>query len=781
MHRIFKAPLFILIFSPLLFSQSFHSIPTVIQDKFNFVIEQQSLSGLTINFSIDETLIKDAVKNRNPELLQVSRYLAIPNGVMPSVKIISSRQKTYKNFDLPNNNITTDNPVDFSRSIKIRGMEGVKLEVKPFQYELSSGNLVVFDKLRLDITFVSGYGSFGEDRLRNRWWDQIYNYIFLNYESLPAMEYKFVPDAIDEGFEYVIITPDNPDYLSWADSLRNFRTLQGINTEIVTLSEIGGNDATLIENFIDDAYTTWVIPPAAILFLGDYGNGPATGNGIISPVYNGYCVSDNIYGDVDGDNLPEIIVSRITAQNAANLESVISKILNYERNPPSLYDFYDHPLCVSGWASTGASVLCSEIIFGFFENVLGKQPTRQYAGYGGGAPTVWPSDAYSNSLIQIFGPIGLGYVPATPSYLTNWTGSASGINGAINNGTFTIYYRGQGSETSWAEPAYTVSNLSGLNNYFPPFVASIASLTGKFNYGGDCLAEAFLKHPNGAIGVIAASEVTYSAVTGDYGWGLYDYFWSEFLPGVQASLPYRGVLPAFANAAAKYFLQYNSSLFYNQQQREVTYHLFHYFGDAFSTVYTELPQYLTVSHDTIIIPGQTSFTISADEDALISLTVDGEIIAVENGTGLPMDIVIPSQSEGDTIVVTVTKQNYYRYSKTVAVQQPTNFVINEDPLIESFVLSQNYPNPFNPSTKIQFSIPTSPVSSLLVKGRTKEGLVTLKVYDVLGNEIITIVNEEKTAGEYAVEFNATGLPSGIYFYTLRAGSFVETKKMTLMK
>jgi photosystem II stability/assembly factor-like uncharacterized protein len=105
-----------------------------------------------------------------------------------------------------------------------------------------------------------------------------------------------------------------------------------------------------------------------------------------------------------------------------------------------------------------------------------------------------------------------------------------------------------------------------------------------------------------------------------------------------------------------------------------------------------------------------------------------------------------------------------------------------------FYLSQNYPNPFNPSTKIKFTIPTPPVSSPLVKGRTKEGSVTLKVYDLLGREVATLIKEEKPAGEYEVEFNSVShsgnvrnLPSGIYFYQLKAGEFSETKKMILLR
>ena len=86
----------------------------------------------------------------------------------------------------------------------------------------------------------------------------------------------------------------------------------------------------------------------------------------------------------------------------------------------------------------------------------------------------------------------------------------------------------------------------------------------------------------------------------------------------------------------------------------------------------------------------------------------------------------------------------------------------------TFSLSQNYPNPFNPNTKISFALP-------------KQELVTIKVFDVLGNEIATLVKKEKSAGTYQVEFNATNLPSGVYLYKIHAGDFVQTKKMILLR
>jgi photosystem II stability/assembly factor-like uncharacterized protein len=98
----------------------------------------------------------------------------------------------------------------------------------------------------------------------------------------------------------------------------------------------------------------------------------------------------------------------------------------------------------------------------------------------------------------------------------------------------------------------------------------------------------------------------------------------------------------------------------------------------------------------------------------------------------------------------------------IDVQNPLNTAPTE------FALEQNFPNPFNPSTKISWQ---SPVGSWQ----------TLKVYDVLGNAVLTLLNEYKPAGKYEVDFVANGLPSGVYFYQLKAGDFIQTKKMILIK
>lgn len=101
-------------------------------------------------------------------------------------------------------------------------------------------------------------------------------------------------------------------------------------------------------------------------------------------------------------------------------------------------------------------------------------------------------------------------------------------------------------------------------------------------------------------------------------------------------------------------------------------------------------------------------------------------------------------------------------------QSPTDVLDESLVLPEEYLLSQNYPNPFNPVTSIQYAI-------------SKSQFVTLKVYDVLGNAVATLVNEEKPAGRYEVHWVAGGQPSGVYFYKFQVGSFVESKKMILLK
>jgi hypothetical protein len=131
--------------------------------------------------------------------------------------------------------------------------------------------------------------------------------------------------------------------------------------------------------------------------------------------------------------------------------------------------------------------------------------------------------------------------------------------------------------------------------------------------------------------------------------------------------------------------------------------------------------------------------------------------------------LIEIDGKGNVIIAGYTNQAGHnedfmavKYSQTVGVAQVSSHIP------ERFSLSQNYPNPFNPVTNIEFKIAES-------------GFVSLKVFDLLGKEVASLVGSILTSGFYKYDFDASGLPSGVYFYQLSAGDFTETRKMNVVK
>ncbi|MEE9429602.1 MAG: T9SS type A sorting domain-containing protein [Melioribacteraceae bacterium] len=121
-----------------------------------------------------------------------------------------------------------------------------------------------------------------------------------------------------------------------------------------------------------------------------------------------------------------------------------------------------------------------------------------------------------------------------------------------------------------------------------------------------------------------------------------------------------------------------------------------------------------------------------------------------------------------------TIYNYAKYDDITSLQKQI--------IMKDFNLSQNYPNPFNPTTIINYNIPLSRGARGVLKNNLPAfGVVTLKIYNILGKEITTLVNETKPSGTFEVNFDASNLPSGVYYYQLKTESFVQTKKMILLK
>lgn len=708
-----------------------------------FKVENSTRSNLELSLTIDnfglqsdrqgdiegQTIVMDGIFLPNqagtPNLPVVSRYVAIPRGATVNVNVTNQVTETLQNVDLmPAPELPLDDdktpmryfrdeqvyqtdaffpaqPIITSEPMKIRDVDVVILSVTPFQYNPVSKELVVTHQLNLEVSFDGGDGTFGGDpRYRSTAWEHIIRDMVINENALPAFDYqKFIKEAVArdaDGCEYLIITPDNEEFVQLADTIKKFRTEQGILTEVVTVTECGGNTDSAIRNYIINAYNNWEIPVSAVLILGDH-NSDGT-QGIVSHTmnnhpggagYNPY-ISDNRYADTGNDHLPDVVVGRITGRDYEELYHMINKDLQYERFPYTNPDFYDHPITAMGYQRERWFQLCSEVVHGFFEYELGKHPVRINAIYEGTPGSTWSSATFTSSVVSYFGPNGLGYIPSNMSHLTDWDGNWQDINNSINSGAFLIQHRDHGSEELWGEPRYNVSNINHLANPNLTFVMSNNCLTGRFNYGGvngTCFAEAFHRHQYGALGLIAATQVSYSFLNDVYVWGVYDNMWPDFMPTAGTNHPTDFVLPAYGNVAGKYYLQQSNWIEWGDG-REITYDLFHHHGDVYMNLYTEMPQNIEVSMIPVTTQGDTQFELTATEGATICITSNGTIAALTTATGQPQTIEITPQIVGNEVLLTITKQNYYRYSRQI------NVMPNEGPylILDNFTFNDNNNN-----------------------------------------------------------------------------------------
>jgi hypothetical protein len=180
----------------------------------------------------------------------------------------------------------------------------------------------------------------------------------------------------------------------------------------------------------------------------------------------------------------------------------------------------------------------------------------------------------------------------------------------------------------------------------------------------------------------------------------------------------------------------------------------------------------TTSDGGCIVTGTTSSFVDVDV-WLIKTDASGDTLWTKTfGDTYPDGGNSVHQTSDGGYIVTGYTQSFGAGGRDVwlikIAPDPQNIKSKKKTLVSSYRLSQNYPNPFNPTTDIEFSIP-------------KSEFVTLKVYNILGEEVITLISEKLTIGKYKYEWDASNLSSGIYFYRIQAGDFVETKKMILIK
>ncbi len=655
-------------------------------------------------------------KEGYPNLPVESRFIALPKGATVHVNIKENASTIVSNIDLlPAAPVQTNTAVGLPRLVKdmsiygtnadfpsenavlsaptqIRNLDVVVLSVTPFCYNPVKQELKVIHDMDIEICFEGGDGQFGDSRFISPLWRDIFQNLVINADMLAKDQYyDYLNEAIRqerEGCEYLIITPDDAGFLAWADTLKAFRTKQGILTDVVTVSECGGNYPNLIRSYILNAYENWAIPPSAVLLLGGFN--PSSGFGIRPYIYttidDDYSPrdypTDNPLADMNGDSLPDLALSRITARNAEECRIMVEKTIQYETNPPTAERYYDHPIIISGHENNKWFMMTSQSLYGFLRDNKGLHPTDLYMMYGWGATsdTIWSTGYNADVVLDYFGPNGLNYIPGSMSGLHEW-GSDSDpqpVINALNKESFLTFYRDHSTHNTWLSSDFSSSNVMETQNVFPTFVLSIGCSTTLFNNSSPSLIDAFCtKEHGGAVGGIGAASLTYSYYNDILTYGIIDCIWPDFMPDNGGIKPPDFIRPAFTLTAAKaYLTQYTFLPNYWPDKVRSTMNLFGYIGETYLNLYTEKPRDIQITAGLYHLEGQQEYTVTAENGTTVCLSHNDEILGVVFSEGQPLTFSIPAFAEGDHFLVTAIKQNCFRFHQEVTVISNTgSFVI----------------------------------------------------------------------------------------------------------
>jgi len=572
--------------------------------------------------------------------------------------------------------------VKAAKIMSIRGYRVLKLDFDPFFNFFSDKRHIT--SLLVKVDFIMKKENPDDRRLFSGLWENLVKSLVINPDGVPSFQ-PVLPEKEEDGAEYLIIAPDG--FLPTLEPLKTFRLRQGITTLLVGTS-VTGTTTSSIQNYINEAYNTWTVPPGSILLAADHPLIPA-------PTWNSYCSSDNEYADINEDDLPDVFISRIPVSTLSSLENIVQRIINYEQNPVVDPQYYLHPLACTGFENPSiSSWMVTEILNGWYEQKMSKMPERQYTGTNP-APAEWPNP----ELYALFGPNGLAYLPENPGYLSNYVGgTAAGINQALNQGAMTFFSFSNGNTTSFASPPYIISDLAGLVNASPTLFIDMNSMNGNFtNSNSDCLIEAFIKNINGPVGIIAPTGTMYSSGSEWFTIGVADGLWDDFYPQNSNLFQTGFSVPCQANVYAKYFLHLNSFPI-NPQVKLTFYHLFHYFGEPYTSLHDTIPSVIMVNHPDRFLAGQEVFEMSADSGSTVALVMNHQLFCVQKSDGNPMLLPLIFAQPGDTLHITVTKKNHFRYYSYVLCHPGVGINLPQSGF--SFSI---FPNPTNGFVKINFS------------------------------------------------------------------------------
>jgi len=610
----------------------------------------------------------------------------------------------------------------------VKDLRGTTVQFNPMKYNPAEGKLKIYTRLVVEVyddpgqqvvnPFFRNYPLTGTSME----FEDIYKTLFINYGT---GYYDYVTVA-EQGRLLVIYASEYSDNIT---PFVNWKVQRGLTTITAEYPAETGSDANSIKNYIQNLYDS----PEGLTYIILVGE-----SNQVPTLYGQYenAPSDPSYTKLAGnDAYPDAFISRISPSSSDNLDYILWKLINYEQNPYVGYE--------AEWYHKGIGIASNE----------GNPRDWERAN--------WLREMLTNNIS--FTQVDQIYDPGATS---------SDVTSALNEGRSVINYLGHGSGTSWGTTGFNVSKIHNLSNGDKnPFVIDVSCTNGNFELD-ECMEEAWIRagdmnEPKGAIASFGSSTLASWVPPCDMQNHSTMLLTTELMQTV-GGVCFNGIMHAMdlwggsSGEGLKLMEQYNIM------------------GDCTTlltfdvVVPVELTAFTTENvNGEVIIKWQTAtetnnsgFAVERSQEFVVSSQKNWENITFVEGSGTTTEVT--EYTYRDKIEKPGT---YYYRLKQIDFDGTTTFSseikVDVNGPVE-FALMQNYPNPFNPSTTIRFTLP----------GKSD---IVIGVYNSIGEKVSEVFRGELEEGYHQVEFNASTLTSGVYFYRFESEQFVAVKKMLLIK
>ena len=586
-----------------------------------------------------------------PDLPVISRLIAIPSQGSVSYEINNIYEEVISNVEiypyqgenrtvenlLKNEKIYNSNEPYPSEIISIsepqimRDLRLVRVTIQPFQYFPETKELRIIKNADVRIT-TSGTGGVNEkssQRKISRFFEPIYKSMVLNYEEI-------FRDVEYQEPSYLFIHPTDATVSAYLTYITDWKHQKGFHVETADLAHTGSS-LSQIKTFIQNAYNTWAYPPEFICLVGDADNPYNIPTG-----YYSSGEGDHYYTLLEGnDILADAFIGRLSFNSLLEFQTIITKLLNYEKTPYMVNtDWYKKALLVGDASTSGPSCIstCKFV----------KEVMQAYSiDYNF-------DEIYSNPFV-------------------------SGISNSINNGVSYFHYRGYYGMSGWGNS--DISNLS--NGFLLPFAVFPTCGTGDFQ-GTTGRSEKFLKAgspsaPKGAIAAIGTSTLsTHTTFNNCISAGIFNGVFRDriFNPGgalVRAKLSLYNSYPTNPNNWVECFSYWNNLM-----------------GDPGMELWTGVPIQLDVTHPTTVAVGTNNIEVNvkntygfAIEGAWVTILQEGDNIFESGYTDSNGKVLLPiDTSIIENVTITVTKHDHIPYISEFGIAQANSFASISQKIID---------------------------------------------------------------------------------------------------